>query len=100
MELDLVPRGETNVVVWDFFVPMHADNLALALASGYIGGSLKDDAALDVQSGLGNSVLGFHEAVPDWAIFEGEPGPRALVQLRQERSEPPSKAEPVEIVGP
>jgi hypothetical protein len=78
---------------------MHADNFALALASGYIGGSLKEDAAKDFQSSAGEGVIGFNEVVPGWAISEGEPGDRVIIAISREGGRP-EKAAPELLGGP
>ncbi|MBR1274280.1 hypothetical protein [Bradyrhizobium sp. AUGA SZCCT0283] len=63
-------------------VPMHADNWALALASGYVGPSLRSDPAVDIQNLAGGSVLAFPgDVVPAWAINYGEGGPRVLLEV-------------------
>lgn len=67
----------------EVLVPIHADNWALALASGYLGGSLKDDSAADLQSLSSGPVFGFSPDLPRWALDEGEPGPRVLLKIRQ-----------------
>ena len=62
-------------------IPLHADSWALALASGYIGNSIKADPAEDVQA-LGNgAIIGFFDNVPSWAIEVGESGPRVLLKV-------------------
>ncbi len=63
-------------------VPMHSDNWALALASGYLGPSLRSDPAIDVQTLAGGSVLAFQgESIPAWAIGYGDDGPRVVLEL-------------------
>lgn len=81
LELDLAPSEEANRSSWELLVPIHADNFALALASGYLGGSLKSDAALDLQVHAGDGLLAFNGEVPKWAITEGEGGDRVLLSL-------------------
>lgn len=83
LELDLEPNKEAKASSWEFLVPIHADNFALALASGYVGGSLKSDAAQDLQAYAGNGLLGFSGEVPSWAISEGEPGDRVLLSFER-----------------
>jgi hypothetical protein len=58
---------------------MHSDNWALALASGYIGGPAKNDAAADFQTGAGGNVRGFIDAVSRRALEAGEAGPRVVI---------------------
>ncbi|QNP45664.1 hypothetical protein H9L14_14250 [Sphingomonas sediminicola] len=84
LELDLEPRGDRRDSAWEALVPLHADNFALALASGYVGGSLKEDAAKDFQSPAGEGLLGFNDSVPTWALSEGEPGDRVIVAIPRE----------------
>jgi hypothetical protein len=66
----------------EVLVPLHADNWALALGAGYVGGALKDDQAKDLQSHFGCNLAGFVGYVPSWAISEGEAGPRAVLRVR------------------
>jgi hypothetical protein len=62
-------------------VPLHPDNWALALASGYLGGTLKPDAANDLQAlGEGN-VVGFVDRVPRWALAVGEGNVRVVLRV-------------------
>lgn len=61
------------------FVPLHTDNWALALASGYMGGALKADQARDVQAGRGDDVVSFTNGVPAWSLTAGENGPRVVL---------------------
>lgn len=64
------------------FIPMHADNWALALSSGYVGPSLRSDPAVDIQNLAGGSILAFQDGtVPVWAIKYGEDGPRVLLEV-------------------
>ncbi|WP_281017538.1 MULTISPECIES: hypothetical protein [unclassified Minwuia] len=79
LEFGLEPKGDGNLSSWELLVPIHADNFALALASGYIGGSLKEDAAKDLQARAGNGLIAFRGEVPVWAISDGEPGNRVLL---------------------
>ena len=81
LELDFEPKAEGKASTRELLVPIHADNFALALASGYLGGSLKDDAARDLQSYAANGLLAFSGEVPTWAISEGEDGDRVLLSL-------------------
>ncbi|GAA3895308.1 hypothetical protein GCM10022276_12980 [Sphingomonas limnosediminicola] len=85
-ELDLEPATPTTQVnSGHVLVPMHADNWSLALASGYLGGgALKADHAADFQSHAGADVWGFAGAVPDWALVEGEDGPRVVLRFASE----------------
>ena len=83
LELDLEPSNNGKASRGEFLVPIHADNFALALASGYVGGSLKSDAARDIQSYAGNNLIGFCSEVPSWAISEGEPGERVLLSFER-----------------
>src|SRR4051794_36365446 len=70
-------------------IPMHADNWALALASGYVGPSLRSDAAVDIQKLAGGSVLAFQgDVIPAWAINYGEGGSRVLLQLEATSNAP------------
>lgn len=63
-------------------IPMHADNWALALASGYIGASLRSDPAVDIQELAGGSILAFQgDVIPIWAINYGEDGPRVVLEI-------------------
>lgn len=62
-------------------VPLHADSWALALASGYVGSSIKADPAEDVQSLGKGAIVGFFDKVPRWAIEEGESGPRVMLMI-------------------
>lgn len=89
LELDLEPKNEGKVSSWELLVPIHVDNFALALASGYVGGSLKSDAAQDLQAYAGNGLLGFSGEVPSWAISEGEPGDRVLLSFERSGKEDP-----------
>jgi hypothetical protein len=81
-------------------VPMHVDNLALALASGYIGGSLKEDAARDVQSGMDDALLSFTGQVPGWAISEGEGGHRAILSVAVPDGFPDGERDAYVLPGP
>lgn len=83
LELDLEPKAGAKAATWEFLVPVHSDNFALALASGYVGGSLKGDAAQDLQAHAGDGLLGFVGEVPSWAIVEGEPGDRVLLSFER-----------------
>lgn len=88
LELDLEPRKDVaGGPVRELLVPIHTDNFALALAAGYVGGSLKIDAAQDLQSSAGDSLVGFNGEVPSWAILEGEPGDRVLLSIEREGEE-------------
>ncbi|MBX9463219.1 MAG: hypothetical protein KL840_09700 [Aquamicrobium sp.] len=87
LELDLGPRKNVDGSVLKLLVPMHADNFALALAAGYVGGSLKVDAAQDLQTHAGDGLIGFRGEVPSWAILEGEPGDRVLLCIEQNGEE-------------
>lgn len=78
-ELDLESEGVGKAATYKLLVPVHADNFALALAAGYVGGSLKVDAAEDLQSHVNDSLTGFVDEVPAWAISEGEPGDRVIL---------------------
>ncbi|MCG6560457.1 hypothetical protein MB818_19780 [Ruegeria sp. 1NDH52C] len=89
LEFDLETNSEGKIARWEFLVPIHADNFALALASGYVGGSLKADAARDLQAHVGNNLLGFSCEVPAWAIAEGEPGDRVLLSFERTGKEVP-----------
>ncbi|WP_426692903.1 hypothetical protein ACMC5O_002347 [Sphingomonas sediminicola] len=99
LELDLEPRGDRRDSAWEALVPLHADNFALALASGYVGGSLKEDAAKDFQSPAGEGLLGFNDSVPTWALSEGEPGDRVIVAIPRE-GPPPEHGQPAVFPGP
>ena len=81
LELDFEPKAEGKASSCELLVPIHADNFALALASGYLGGSLKGDAARDLQSYAANGLVAFNGEVPAWAISEGEDGDRVLLSL-------------------
>ncbi|WP_226637801.1 hypothetical protein [Novosphingobium profundi] len=81
LELDFEPKAKGKASSCELLVPIHADNFALALASGYLGGSLKSDAALDLQSYAANGLFAFSGEVPAWAISEGEAGDRVLLSL-------------------
>lgn len=98
-ELDFERHAEASGSFWEFLAPLHADNFALALASGYIGGSLKEDAAEDIQSSAGDGVVGFNDSVPAWALSEGEPGDRVIVGIPRE-GRPPEKGHPELLSGP
>ena len=70
-------------------IPIHADNWALALASGYVGPSLRSDPAVDIQELAGGSVLAFHgNVIPAWAIDYGEGGPRVLLEMEATSNTP------------
>lgn len=83
LELDLEPTAVDNTSSIELLVPIHPDNFALALASGYLGGSLKADAARDLQSYAANGLFAFSGEVPQWAISEGENGNRVLLTLER-----------------
>ena len=67
----------------NLLVPIHADSWALALASGYLGGTLKSDPAEDVQSLGKGAIIAFCEKVPNWALQEGESGTRVLLVIEE-----------------
>lgn len=100
LDLDIGTANPGASVSWNLLVPVHADNFALALASGYIGGSLKPDAAEDLQSREAGGLLGFVEEVPSWAIAEGEPGDRVLLCLARTGSEAPGAGAMESLDGP
>lgn len=99
-ERDLEPRSNGKSSVWELLVPMHADNFALALAAGYVGGSLKNDAAQDLQSSAGDGLIGFNAEVPVWAILEGESGDRVLLCVERHGEEEPRPGSAEMLVGP
>jgi hypothetical protein len=100
LELELEPRNDGKVAAWELLVPIHADNFALALASGYVGGSLKADAAQDLQACAGDGLLGFNGEVPSWAISEGEPGDRVLLCFARTGDEVPAAGSMERLEGP
>ena len=61
-------------------VPMLADNWALCLASGFVGGKPRHDAALDVQSLFEAGIVGKKKLDP-WMLYFGEDGPRVILQV-------------------
>lgn len=65
------------------FVPMHADNWALALTAAYLGTPLREDAARDVQALVSSGIVAFAGGVPEWAFEYGDPGPKIVLELRQ-----------------
>ncbi|MBV0893159.1 hypothetical protein KTN05_15195, partial [Paracoccus sp. Z118] len=97
---DLEPKNDGKITSWEFLVPIHADNFALALASGYVGGSLKSDAAQDLQAYAGNGLLGFSGEVPSWAISEGEPGDRVLLSFERRGEKTPELGSMEFLDGP
>ncbi len=99
-ELDLEPRHGVTDSAWELLVPIHADNFALALAAGYAGGSLKSDAAEDLQSRAGDGLIGFSSEVPSWAILEGEPGDRVLLCIERKGEETPKPGRMEMLNGP
>lgn len=99
LELDLEPTHVTGSA-WELLVPIHADNFALALAAGYVGGSLKSDAAEDLQSRAGDGLVGFSAEVPSWAILEGEPGDRVLLCIERKGEEAPKRGSMEMLDGP
>ncbi|UIP06977.1 hypothetical protein LY632_00830 [Erythrobacter sp. SDW2] len=98
LELDFEPKAEGKASSWELLVPIHADNFALALASGYLGGSLKSDAARDLQSYAANGLFAFIGEVPAWAISEGEDGDRVLLSLAGEGEAAPGPGT-MELLG-
>lgn len=79
-ELDFsgaVERSESTEVL----VPLHADNWALGLASGYLGGSLRPDPAADIQTAAGEGLVGFTGKIPSWAMALGDDGPRVILAI-------------------
>ncbi len=100
LELDLEPMNSAMGSAWELLVPMHADNFALALAAGYVGGSLKADAAQDVQSSAGNGLVGYCGEVPSWAILEGEPGDRILLSIERRGNVAPKPGSMEMLDGP
>ena len=65
------------------FVPMHVDNWALVLATGYLGGRLPvDDPAKDVQELYPRGIVAFAEEIPKWAIDWGDPEDMVVVKVR------------------
>ncbi len=79
VDREKVPLAEQTRV----FVPLHADSWALALASGYLGGSLKADPAEDLQSLGSGAIIGFQDKIPRWALEEGESGKRVVLVLEE-----------------
>jgi hypothetical protein len=100
LELDLEPRHSVMGSAWELLVPIHADNFALALAAGYVGGSLRADAAEDLQSSAGDGLVGFTTEVPSWAISEGEPGDRVLLCIERKSQEAPKPGSMEMLDGP
>jgi hypothetical protein len=100
LEFDLEPNTSDKDLSWELLVPIHAENFALALASGYIGGSLKGDAAQDLQASAGNNVIGFSGQVPIWAISEGEQGDRVILCFEKRGAEAPAMGTLVLLDGP
>jgi hypothetical protein len=52
----------------EVLIPMHADNWALSLGSGYIGPDPSKDRTPDLQSAFRNHVLAFRDHVPPAAV--------------------------------
>ncbi|MBD58514.1 MAG: hypothetical protein CL808_00095 [Citromicrobium sp.] len=100
LELDFEPKAEGKASSWELLVPIHADNFALALASGYLGGSLKSDAARDLQSYAANGLFAFIGEVPAWAISEGEDGDRVLLSLAGKGEAAPGPGTMELLAGP
>ncbi len=100
LELDFEPGNVGKGSSWELLVPVHADNFALALAAGYAGGSLKNDAAQDLQSSAGGGLIGFNIEAPSWAIIEGEPGDRVLLCVERKGEEPPRPGSVEMLHGP
>lgn len=55
----------------EVLIPMHADNWALSLGSGYLGPDPSKDRSSDIQSGLRNHMIAFRERVPSAALSGG-----------------------------
>ncbi|TPL00658.1 hypothetical protein FJ938_21930, partial [Mesorhizobium sp. B2-4-14] len=100
LELDLEPSDNIKGSAWELLVPIHADNFALALAAGYVGGSLRADAAQDLQSSAGDGLVGFSGEVPSWATLEGEPGDRVLLCIERKGEEAPKPGSMEMLDGP
>ncbi|WP_433971859.1 hypothetical protein [Tunturiibacter lichenicola] len=52
----------------EVLIPMHADNWALSLGSGYLGPDPSKDRSSDIQTGLRNHMIAFRECVPSAAL--------------------------------
>jgi hypothetical protein len=74
-------------------LPMHSDNWALSLASGYLGLRLKDDYAADAQDIGDNFLVCFaNNEVPSWAMEFGDTGSRTVVEIEV----PPSECDDID----
>lgn len=82
-------------------VPIHTDNWALALASGYVGTAVQSDRAIDVQVLAAGSVLAFQgQIIPRWAMEYGDQGPRVVLEIEGEHLTERPASEPLILSGP
>lgn len=63
------------------YLPMHADNWAYFLSTGYIGGAYLENLSSDFQNNTGSLISGFKEFPPRWALDIGDVGTRVVVEL-------------------
>ena len=72
------PAREKTVTL---LVPMLAENWALSLATGFIGGRPRHDVATDAQSLFEGGIVGAKGKVPGWMLQHGETGARVLLEV-------------------
>lgn len=73
--------GKTGSRSSGLLVPVHSETWAFALSSGYLGGVCRDDQVKDVQTRFATNLLAFRNAVPKWALQEGEAGDRVVLRV-------------------
>ena len=56
------------------YLPMHADNWAYFLSTGYIGGAYLENLSSDFQNNNDSLISGFKSFPPMWAVNIGDVG--------------------------
>jgi len=63
------------------YLPMHSDNWAYFLSSGYIGGAYFENLSNDFQNNTGFLISGFKKFPPSWALIMGDIGAKVVVEI-------------------
>ena len=63
------------------YLPMHSDNWAYFLSTGYIGGAYFENLSSDFQNNTGHLLAGFKSFPPLWSINMGDLGIKVVVEI-------------------
>ena len=66
------------------YLPMHADNWAYFLSTGYIGGAYFENLSSDFQNNNDSLISGFKSFPPMWAVNIGDVGIKVVVEINIE----------------